>query len=235
MESTTDVHIFDEFRYMKSIRIYIDGPEVTVGKILCLGRNYAEHAKEMNSDIPDEPVVFLKPSSSIISDGEDVVMPSISQEMHHEVELVVAVGKRGKNIPLADAGSYAAAYAVGLDMTLRDLQSTAKKNGLPWTVSKGFDTSAPISMFVPADVVKDSTKLTLRCSVNGVIRQESSTRHMIFSVEHIISYLSTIFTLERGDLIFTGTPEGVGRVQPGDVIEAELVGLAKTKHNVTTA
>lgn len=235
MESTADVHIFDEFRDMRRIRIHIDEPEVAVGKILCLGRNYAEHAKEMNSDIPDEPVVFLKPSSSIISDGEDVVMPSISQEMHHEVELVVAVGKRGKNIPLADAGSYAAAYAVGLDMTLRDLQSTAKKKGLPWTVSKGFDTSAPISTFVPADVVQDSTDLTLRCSVNGAIRQESSTRHMIFSVEHIISYLSTIFTLERGDLIFTGTPEGVGRVQPGDVIEAELVGLAKTKHNVTTA
>ena len=220
---------------MKSIRFHNSSQQLTVGKILCLGRNYAEHAKEMMAEIPREPVIFLKPSTAIIGNGENIVIPSISHEMHHEVELVVAIGKEGKHISPAQSMQHIAGYAVGLDMTLRDIQSAAKKNGLPWAVAKGFDTSAPVSEFIPAASATDPKAFTIRCSVNGTKKQESSTGDMIFPLEQIISYLSTIFTLEAGDLIYTGTPDGVGPVKAGDIIEAELAGFAKITHQVVHA
>ncbi|HZY10955.1 MAG TPA: fumarylacetoacetate hydrolase family protein [Bacteroidota bacterium] len=203
-----------------------------VGKILCLGRNYAEHAKEMNAEIPDHPVIFLKPSTAIIHSGDDIILPKISRQLHHEVELVVAIGKRGKNIIASEADSYILGYGVGLDMTLRDVQFEAKKKGLPWSVAKGFDTSAPVSEIIPVSKITNPSELIIRCSVNGSKRQETSVSKMIFSIDKIIEYTSSIFTLEPGDLIFTGTPEGVGEIKPGDLIEAELIGYAKISHHI---
>ncbi len=217
---------------MKTIRIQNTSHTYSVGKILCLGQNYAEHAKEMQSEVPKEPVVFLKPATAVIFDGEPISIPRISQEPNHEVELVVAIGKEGKHVRRSDAFSYVLGYGVGLDMTLRDVQRNAKKKGHPWSVAKGFDTSAPVSEFVPAHLVSDPGTLELKCSVNGTVRQQCMTREMIFPVDFVIEYLSRLFTLEVGDLIFTGTPEGVGIVHDGDLIEAELVGLAKTSHRV---
>ena len=205
---------------------------MTVGKILCLGRNYADHAGEMKSDVPAVPILFLKPSTAINRDGGDIVCPHISHELHHEVELVFAIGKNGKFIPAAKAGEHIFGYGIGLDMTLRDIQGEAKSQGLPWTVAKGFDTSAPVSDIIPKEQLPDARTLTVRCSVNGKVRQESSTSMMIFSPEKIVEYASSIFTLEEGDLFFTGTPKGVGAVATGDRIDAELVGFAKISHRV---
>lgn len=199
---------------------------IPAGKLLCIGRNYPEHAREMKAEVPKEPVVFLKPSSAIIAPGETIVIPPFSHEVHHEVEMVVLIGRQGKNIARVSAFEYVGGYAVGLDMTLRDVQAEAKKKGLPWTVAKGFDTSAPVSPFVPAESVPDPSNLTLSLLVNGEERQRGSTADMLFPVDVLISYLSTIFTLEPGDLIFTGTPEGVGPVVTGDMLEASLEPVA---------
>ncbi len=203
-----------------------------INKIFCLGRNYAAHAKEMSSGIPETPVVFLKPSTAVIQDNEPILKPSISNLLHHEVELYVAIGKGGRNISLDKAHNHIAGYGVALDMTLRDLQNSAKKEGQPWAVCKGFDTSAPISELIPAEDIKDPYSLTIRCCVNGSEKQRSSTGKMILKIDYIIHYLSSIFTLERGDLIFTGTPEGVGEAKAGDIIEAELVGYTKITNPV---
>ena len=198
------------------------GQTMRAGKIVCLGRNYIEHAKEMKADVPTTPVLFLKPASALIPDGGTILIPSISNDVHHEVEMVVLIGTGGTDIPVGRAMQHVGGYAVGLDMTLRDLQAEAKKKGLPWTVAKGFDTSAPISSFVRAEAVVDPHSLDIRLTVNGQKRQESNTRNMIFRVEQMISFISSIMTLESGDLIYTGTPEGVGPVQPGDTLKAEL-------------
>jgi len=226
-----------EFSYdiMKKINFLGTSTKLNVGKILCLGKNYAEHAKEMMSDVPTVPIVFMKPSTAIIGGSDKIIIPKISKEVHHEVELVVVVGQDAKNILAKDAYNYIAGYAVGLDMTLRDVQSDAKKKGNPWTVAKGFDTSAPISEVIPKAQIKNPHDLTITCRVNGALRQKSSTGKMIFSIDKIIEYISSIFTLEEGDLIFTGTPEGVGQVIAGDIIEAELEGYIKISHQVIAA
>jgi 2-keto-4-pentenoate hydratase/2-oxohepta-3-ene-1,7-dioic acid hydratase in catechol pathway len=195
---------------------------LNAGKIICLGRNYAEHAKEMKAAIPPEPVLFLKPSSAILADGGTILIPPFSRELHHEVELVALIAIGGSKIPRPDAMHHVGGYAVGLDMTLRDLQADAKKKGLPWSVSKGFDTSAPLSSFVAPDAVADPHNLAISLAVNGTVKQRSNTRNMIFPLDEVIAYISSIFTLEPGDLIFTGTPEGVGPVLPGDVMIAEI-------------
>jgi 2-keto-4-pentenoate hydratase/2-oxohepta-3-ene-1,7-dioic acid hydratase in catechol pathway len=207
---------------MKKLRLADHDKEIPVRKIFCLGRNYAGHAREMGADLPKHPVVFLKPATALAGDGDDVIIPTISKELHHEVELVVVIGKGGKGIPPEQAREHIAGYAVGLDMTLRDVQAEAKRNGLPWTVAKGFDTSAPVSTVVPAGRVKDAGQLDITLKVNGVIRQKGNTRDMIFTIDQVVSFLSSIFTLEEGDVIFTGTPEGVGPAAPGDILEAEL-------------
>jgi acylpyruvate hydrolase len=195
------------------------------GKLVCLGRNYAEHAKEMKAEVPSVPLLFLKPSTSLLAPGGKVLLPAFSSDLHHEVEMVVLIGTEGKQIPRERAMSYVAGYAIGLDMTLRDVQAEAKKKGLPWSVAKGFDTSAPLSPFVGPQEVPDPHNLAISLKVNGVLRQLSNTRHMLFRVEDMISYISTVFTLEPGDMIFTGTPEGVGQVLPGDILEAELASV----------
>ncbi|MER3525346.1 MAG: hypothetical protein C4326_15210, partial [Ignavibacteria bacterium] len=159
-----------------------------VGKIFCVGRNYAAHAKEMHAETPEAPVIFLKPPTAILHNGGEVVLPPISKELHYEVEMVVLLGREGKNISLHEALAYVGGYAVGLDMTLRDVQAEAKKKGLPWTVAKGFDTSAPVSSFVEAECIRDPHHLALALKVNGILRQQSNTRRMIFSIEELIAY-----------------------------------------------
>jgi 2-keto-4-pentenoate hydratase/2-oxohepta-3-ene-1,7-dioic acid hydratase in catechol pathway len=196
-----------------------------VGKMLCLGKNYEKHAREMGGDVPADPVVFMKPATALLRGGGTILIPAVSSEMHHEVELVVVIGSSGRDIPEERAMEHVLGYAVGLDMTLRDLQSAAKKRGEPWAVAKGFDTSAPISEVVLGEQVADPHDLVLSVSVNGEVRQHGSTRDMILKIPYIISYLSRIFTLERGDCIFTGTPEGVGEVVVGDRLHAELEGI----------
>jgi 5-carboxymethyl-2-hydroxymuconate isomerase len=207
---------------MKKAKFCGDIGHIEVGKILCLGRNYPEHAKEMRAETPSTPVVFLKPSTALLEPGGIILIPPFSSQLHHEVELVVAIGTGGKNIPRESAMNHVGGYGVGMDMTLRDVQSEAKKKGLPWSVAKGFDTSAPLSELVRPDAVRDPHNLAISLRVNGQVRQSSSTKHMIFSIPEIIAYLSTVFTLEAGDLIFTGTPEGVGPARHGDTLTAEL-------------
>jgi len=206
-----------------------DDQLIKVGKILCLGRNYVNHAREMNANIPEKPLIFLKPSTALLQNGGSVVIPPFSTEVHHEVEMVVLIGKRAKQVDKATALEYVSGYAVGLDMTLRDLQEIAKEKGLPWSVAKGFDTSAPVSEFVEAGTIKNPHDLNISLKVNGVLRQSANTREMIFSLGEVISYASSVFTLEAGDLIFTGTPSGVGKVVPGDELEADLESVGKLK------
>ncbi len=208
---------------METVKLLRNNEEIAVGKILCIGRNYAEHAKEMQSDIPESPVFFLKPATAIVHSGGNVVIPSISKDVYHEVEMTVLMGTGGKNISHDSALKHVAGYGVGLDMTLRDIQDEAKKKGLPWTIAKGFDTSAPISQFVPAKKVEDPTTLEIQLKVNGAVRQRASTRHLIFSIQDLIAHISQFMTFERGDIIFTGTPEGVAQVKSGDRLLAELL------------
>lgn len=197
-------------------------PDLFIGNIYCIGRNYVEHAHELNNEPPSRPLVFLKPTSSIIYDGDSIRIPSESQNVHHEVELVVAIGKKGKNIPKKEALEHVAGYAIGIDVTARDIQQQAKEKSHPWAVAKGFDTFAPLSSFVDQRQIPDPQNVELQISVNGEIRQADNTRLMIFPVDELISYLSSIFTLQPGDLIFTGTPKGVSPVKPGDKIEATM-------------
>jgi acylpyruvate hydrolase len=207
---------------MKSVTLRGSAEPILVQKIICLGQNYAEHAKEMKLDVPASPVFFLKPPSAIIHQGEQIVIPSISNDVHHEVELTVLIGKRGKNISHESALQYVAGYGVGLDMTMRDVQLEAKKKGLPWSLAKGFDTSAPLSEFIPAALVGDPMSLSIQLKINGKVKQSSSTSKLIFPVDTIIAYISQFMTLERGDVIYTGTPEGVSRVDHGGTLEAVM-------------
>ena len=205
---------------------------VRPGKLLCIGRNYAKHAAEMQSTVPEEPIVFLKPSTALIPHGGTIRLPAVSQNVHHEVELVVVIGKGGKHIPEDEALQYVDGSAVGLDMTARDLQSAAKAKGQPWSVAKGFDTFAPLGGFVPAEEVSDPQALAVELAVNGDVRQAGHTRDMVFPVAHLVAFCSHIFTLEPGDLIYTGTPDGVGPVQDGDVLEASVTGLPRLRVTV---
>lgn len=202
------------------IRLPSSGLEVRPGKVLCIGRNYAAHAAEMQSDLPESPVIFLKPSTALVGDGGEVLLPSVSREVHHEVELVAAIGKPGKNIPVSDALNYVDGYALGIDMTARDLQAQAKREGLPWSVAKGFDTFAPLGAFTPACDIPDPRRLRIALHANGCLRQRGEVSQMSFGVDELVAYASSIFTLLPGDLIYTGTPEGVGPVEDGDQLVA---------------
>jgi 2-keto-4-pentenoate hydratase/2-oxohepta-3-ene-1,7-dioic acid hydratase in catechol pathway len=193
-----------------------------VNNIFCIGRNYAQHARELGNPVPDEPIIFLKPNSSVLIDGGTVILPARSNDVHHEVEFIIAIGREGRNIPKEDAIQYIAGYGIGIDFTARDLQSIAKKAGKPWTVAKGFDTFAPISNFLPSDVSLPEKNFELELKVNDKSVQKGMTQHMLFSIITLISYISEIFTLQPGDLIFTGTPEGVGPVKSGDHLTATL-------------
>jgi len=220
---------------MPSVTIAGQDTPVRAGTIFCLGRNYLEHAKEMRAEVPDVPVVFLKPAAALTAGGGTVFIPSISNDCHHEVELVVLIGAGGSRIRRAQALDHVGGYGVGLDMTLRDVQAVAKAKGLPWTLSKGFATSAPVSQFVPAARIPDPSTLEIVLTVNGKERQRGHASAMIFGVDQIIEYLSSVFALEAGDLIFTGTPEGVARVAPGDRLQASLEGYVTLEVGVADA
>ncbi|NJE10979.1 fumarylacetoacetate hydrolase family protein [Thermococcus sp. MAR1] len=206
--------------------------ELRPSKIICLGRNYAEHAKEMGSDVPEEPVIFLKPPSSLIGPGEPIILPRMSKRVDHEVELAVIIGKRGRRIPREKAFDYILGYTILLDITARDLQQEAKKKGLPWTVSKGFDTFAPVGPRVVDRRELNIADLEIGLRVNGQLRQLGRTSEMIFKVPEIIEYVSTIMTLEPGDIIATGTPAGVGPLRHGDRVEAWIEGIGKVEFDV---
>ncbi len=216
---------------MKTARL-TTGREYPIGKILCIGRNYAEHIRELGNETPDAPVIFMKPASAVIGDGGTVVIPLYSNDCHHEAELALLIGKEGKDIPPAEALEHVAGYGVAIDLTLRDVQAELKKKGLPWEIAKGFDTACPLSAFVPADTVDNPQDLQIRLSVNGAIRQDGSTGMMIHTIPAIIGYMSAIFTLEPGDVILTGTPAGVGPLKTGDEVVAEIARIGSLRVKV---
>ncbi len=196
--------------------------KINVGKIICVGRNYAAHAKELGHELPAFPVIFLKPASVLIQTGQNVIHPAYSQNLHHEIELVVLVGSEMKSVDEKKALKGIAGYGVGLDMTLRDLQSEQISKGEPWTLSKCFDTSAVVSEFVSHSSVPNILKEEISLQVNGQTRQQASLSTMIFSPAAIISYVSERLKLEPGDLIFTGTPAGVSQVVRGDKLQGSI-------------
>jgi acylpyruvate hydrolase len=208
------------------------GQEYPIGKILCIGRNYAEHIRELGNETPDAPVIFMKPSSSVIGEGESIHIPPYSDDCHHEAELALLIGTGGKNIPREAALEHVAGYGVAIDLTLRDVQAELKQKGLPWDIAKGFDTACPLSAFTPADRVDDPQDLRIRLSVDGELRQDGSTGMMIHTIPAIISHMSSIFTLERGDVILTGTPAGVGPLKSGDRVTAEIPGVGTLRVSV---
>jgi len=201
-------------------------------KIVCVGRNYRDHAAELGNAVPETPLLFLKPASSYILEGTDIRIPKGCKSLHHEIELGVVIGQRGTNISEASAMNHVAGYILALDMTARDLQTIAKKQGLPWDMAKGFDTSCPVSTFIPKSSVPDPHAIELWCKVNGNLKQSGNTKDMIFSIPHLVSYISDYFTLEPYDVILTGTPAGVGPVGFGDKIEGGLSNLVNINFKV---
>ena len=201
-----------------------------VRRIYCVGRNYEEHAKEMGFTGREPPFFFLKPADAlvVVNEGETGHMhyPSLTQNFHHEIELVVAIGTGGRNIAAADAHKHIYGYAVGLDMTRRDLQNDMKKQGRPWCIGKGFDHSAPIGSITPAAAVNCIDQASISLTVNGHMRQSSTIGQLIWNIAETIEQLSAAWDLQPGDLIYTGTPAGVGAVAVGDVLQGDITGLA---------
>lgn len=195
-------------------------------KILCVGRNYVEHAKELGNEIPKVPLIFMKPPSSIIWNGGTILLPPQSNQVEHEAELVVVIGGQARNVTAEDAKQYIFGYTVGNDVTARDLQKTDGQ----WTRAKGFDTFCSFGPWI--DTEFDPSDAVVTCRVNGQMRQMASTRDMVFNVGTLIAYISSVMTLEPGDLIFTGTPAGVGTLKPGDMVDVEIEGLGKLSNPV---
>jgi 5-carboxymethyl-2-hydroxymuconate isomerase len=214
---------------MKSAHVKNSDEKIPIGKIVCIGRNYAEHAKELGNKIPTKPVIFLKPSSSIIYSGEEVIHPKFSDELHHEVELVLLIGKEVKNTIKEEAEKAIIGYGVGLDMTLRDIQEELRKNGDPWTAAKCFDTSAVISDFTLKRDYQLKLDEKIELNINGKNRQIDTLSSMIFKPSELVEYISSVMTLEKGDLVFTGTPSGVSKVERGDTLIGKIEGIGNLK------
>ena len=204
------------------------------GKIVCIGWNYRSHVKELESELPKEPTVFLKPSSCLISDGDSIVIPSGVTNVQHEVELAVILGPWCKDATEADALSYISHVAVFNDVSARDMQTEARRTGNTWDLSKGMDTFGPMSEPVPVGTVGDLQDLELTLTVNGEVRQHGNTRNMIFPVARLISYVTRFMTMEPGDILITGTPEGVSEIRPGDTVRAEIRGVGSVTNPVTS-
>jgi acylpyruvate hydrolase len=188
-------------------------------KILCIARNYGEHIKELNNAVPESPVIFLKPDTALLKDGEDFYLPAFSKEVHYETELVVRIHKSGKKIDSKFAHKYYNEIGLGIDFTARDLQTSQKQKGLPWEIAKAFDGSAPVGKFFDKKSFADINNIGFSLKKNGQTVQEGNSKDMIYSIDTIIEYISQFVTLKTGDLIFTGTPVGVGKVEIGDVLE----------------
>ncbi len=204
-------------------------------KIVCLGKNYRAHAEEMAELLGDvtKPLVFLKPPTALLHEPDPILLPEYSTNVHHEIELVVEIGSRCKQVAVEAAWEVIAGYRVGLDLTARDVQQEAKRHGWPWTLGKGFDTSAPLSrLYRPDEVDGEITDTRLRLWVNGDLRQEGTTAAMELTVPQVVAYLSGYMTLEEGDLLFTGTPAGVGPIHPGDELLARIDALGEMRFAV---
>ena len=193
-------------------------------KIICIGRNYAEHAKELNNAIPTEPVFFMKPDTALLKDGEPFYYPDITKDLHHEIEIVIKINKVGKHIDEQFAHKYYDEIGLGIDFTARDLQAECKTKGLPWEKAKAFDHSAPIGKFISKDKLGDLSTIEFELKINGQSRQVGNTKDLLFSFDQIISYVSKYVTLKVGDLIYTGTPSGVGAVVIGDKLQGYING-----------
>lgn len=217
---------FAEDHQLSAVRLL---PPVLPSKIVCVGRNYVDHAKELGNDVPTEPLIFLKPPSSLITDGDSIVYPPQSSRVDFEGEIGVIIGKRGRNIPAEKAMDYIFGYTCVNDVTARDLQ---KKDG-QWTRGKGFDTFCSVGPWMVAKEEFDLDKTILRTKLNGEVRQEGTAAQMIFNLGAILAFVSSFLTLEPGDLIATGTPAGVGPMQPGDQVSIEIDGLGTLTNTVT--
>ncbi|MCD8741681.1 fumarylacetoacetate hydrolase family protein [Mucilaginibacter roseus] len=193
-------------------------------KIIAIGRNYAEHARELNNPVPTTPVIFMKPDTALLKDNKPFYHPEFSEDVHYETELVLKICKEGKHISEKFAANYYNEIGLGIDFTARDIQSKHKEKGLPWELAKSFDGSAPISNFLPKDKFADLYNINFSLKINGENRQAGNTNNLLFSFERIIAFVSQYITLKKGDLIFTGTPEGVGRVAIGDHLEGFIEG-----------
>lgn len=193
-------------------------------KIICIGRNYVEHAKELNNPLPKTPIFFLKPDSALMQKNQPFFYPDFSNDIHFETEIVLKINKVGKHIQEEFAHTYYNRIGIGIDFTARDLQNNCKEKGLPWEIAKAFDNSAPLGQFIAKSKFDNVNDINFSMKINGVERQNGNTKNMIFSPDYIISYISQFFTLKIGDLIFTGTPEGVGPVKIGDHLEAYIEG-----------
>jgi 2-keto-4-pentenoate hydratase/2-oxohepta-3-ene-1,7-dioic acid hydratase in catechol pathway len=222
-------NIFGEFRReeasipLEDVRLL---SPIMPGKIICVGRNYAAHAKELGNEVPEVPLLFFKPPSSVIGPGETIFLPPQSQRVDHEAELVVVIGRRGRWIPIEDAYHHIFGYTIGNDVTARDLQ---RRDG-QWTRAKGFDTFCPLGPWIETEF--DASDAVLTCYVNGEMRQMASTRDMVFHLRQLIAFASSFLTLEPGDIIMTGTPSGVGPLSPGDVVDINIEGIGNLKNPV---
>jgi fumarylpyruvate hydrolase len=205
-----------------------------VRRIFCIGRNYADHAREMGASVDKaNPMFFTKPADAIVTDGADVPYPSATNDLHHEVEMVVALGAGGSDLSVEEAGKLVWGYGVGLDLTRRDLQAQAKAKGAPWDVAKGFDHSAPVSALVPASDITPDASTRIALEINGELRQEATLGDMVLDVPEILSALSKLFELKAGDLVYTGTPAGVSALVRGDTFRATLDGVATLEGRVS--
>ncbi|PWG81871.1 fumarylacetoacetate hydrolase family protein [Pararcticibacter amylolyticus] len=191
-------------------------------KIIAIGRNYAEHAKELNNPVPSKPVIFMKPDTALLKDNKPFYHPDFSSDIHHEIEIVLKVSKEGKHISEKFAGNYFDEIGLGVDFTARDIQKEHKEKGLPWELAKAFDNSAPVSTFISKNDFPDLYNIGFSLSVNGNIKQEGNTKDLLFSFERLIAFVSQYITLKKGDLIFTGTPPGVGKISIGDKLSGYI-------------
>jgi 2-keto-4-pentenoate hydratase/2-oxohepta-3-ene-1,7-dioic acid hydratase in catechol pathway len=226
-----DGDIYGEYRRLEAMiplaEVKLLAP-VEPSKILCIGRNYIEHAKEQNAEVTKVPLIFLKPPSSIINPGDTIILPPQSQQIEHEGELVAVIGRRARNVIAEKAQDYVFGYTIGNDVTARDLQRSDGQ----WTRAKGFDTFCPFGPWVETDF--DASDALITCKVGGQPRQMASTRDMVFNVNVLIAFITSVMTLEPGDIIFTGTPAGVGPLKPGDIVEVEIEGLGKLSNPVAS-
>lgn len=212
------------------IKIFNSDLRFPVNNIYCIGKNYSEHIKELGGkEIPELPVIFLKPNSSLNPDNSDISIPVykekfISNELHYETEIILLISKDGENIPEENSNEFIFGYGIGFDLTLRDVQSIAKTKGLPWATAKGFKGSAPVSQIIKKEDFPKSKGLSIEMFKNGELKQKADSSEMIFPIEKIISYISYVFGLSKGDLIFTGTPSGVGQINSNDILSANLSG-----------
>lgn len=209
---------FQEKSFRKTIIMSANGQPIPVGTIFCVGRNYQKHIKELKSKDMGEPIIFTKPVTSICQNRDTIPLPEGFGEIHHEVELAIILGKIGRQVSRIKAHEYIAGAAIALDLTMRDIQGKAKKNGTPWAIAKGFDFSCPISTVYPETDLDTLSNIDLFLEKNGTMVQQGNTKNMIFKIDYLVSYVSGFFTLNPGDIILTGTPEGVGPIQKGDVL-----------------